>query len=131
MQPLSLDRWLEKGGVAFNQTMTALANSWANCTASLGNIIAWPHDRKHTTFDAASEPKLGIITECNHQHNLSTDIVNSDLNSLKFMFKDIQSILNSVALKLKDDVQELAVNCEEEIRDIWLSWHLQFMPLLD
>ena len=127
-----LDRWLEKGGDAYNQTMIALSHGWGNCTSYIGNMIVWPDDRKNTKSEIKSKTNLDIITKWQPKNDAPTeDRINIDMHSLKFMFRDIESILNSVALKLKDDVHELAVSCEEEIRDIWLSWHLQFLPLLE
>lgn len=134
-QQLYVDKWLELGAQAIQQTKKTILNDWVNITAPLSNALkAWTQDVQNAIADSKESPLKVVmvhhwdhITHWIHDH----DFTFSDLASAPENNKPIRSLLHSLAAKSRNGIDELVANCEGEIREMWMAWHLQFMPNLD
>ncbi|KAL3784974.1 hypothetical protein HJC23_011175 [Cyclotella cryptica] len=138
-QQMYVDRWIELGVQVLHETGQNLWQGWVNNTAPLTHAFeTWMQDMRTIISDPTNSPlKIVMI---HHWHKIFgvfnkqdavVDKVNWTLRDLKYAFNDIKSTIHRVVAKSKDDIDQLVTSCEGEIKEMWLSWHLQFLPDLD
>lgn len=133
-----MDRWFDLGVQALYQTKHTIINGWQNSSVPLSNALkAWASDVQDIISNPTESP-LKIVTIHHwdqlinwiHKHDKIIETMHLDFNEhLQSTIGDVQTTLLNFAEKV--GVDNLVESCEEEIKDMWLSWHLQFMPTLE
>jgi hypothetical protein len=138
-QQLYVDRWIELGAQVLHQTGQNLWQGWVNNTTPLTSALeTWIQDMKTIISEPMDSPlKIVMIHHWNKifdgftTQDAIVEKVNWTLNDLKYAFNEMKSSIHRLVAKSKDDISQLVTSCEGEIKDMWLAWHLQFLPDLD
>ena len=136
-QQLYVDKWLELGARAFDETISSIWNGWINTTAPLSDALkSWTEDVKSTLSEHTDSPLkivvLHHLDEITQKYDAMMKKIHWEFDDVKSTFiNDVHSTFQSLAVKSKGGIDDLTASCQNEIRELWLSWHLQFMPIFD
>lgn len=95
---------------------------WMDNNFSISSVLkSWSHDAKKLLYEPTMDPSIKIvvvhhwerISKWMNRQDIIVDKIHWDFNDLKRTFGEVLS------------------SCEDEIKDMWLSWHKQFMPILE
>lgn len=134
-QQMYVDKWIEFGAEALQQTKQSIRHDWVNITAPMHNAFkAWSEDVQ-TMLSESTEPPLKVVM-LHHWDQIAAWISNHEFtfNTLQPTLNNnhpVWSTLQNLAMQSKDGINELVAACESEVRDMWMNWHLQFMPVLE
>ena len=95
---------------------------WTNNTISISTVVkSWSRDVKKMLSEPTIDPSIKIVMM--HHWDQLTKWMNRQDNIMDKIHWDFND--------LKHTFGEVLTSCEDEIKDMWLSWHKQFMPALE
>eukprot|EP00571_Detonula_confervacea_P011528 CAMPEP_0172305732 /NCGR_PEP_ID=MMETSP1058-20130122/6971_1 /TAXON_ID=83371 /ORGANISM="Detonula confervacea, Strain CCMP 353" /LENGTH=608 /DNA_ID=CAMNT_0013017429 /DNA_START=160 /DNA_END=1986 /DNA_ORIENTATION=+ len=152
MQELYLDRWIGMGLQAWHQTQENVWKGVVNGTAPLVRAVEdWVIDFR----EIVSEPVHPLAVVFSHyrnrtmgginKHGISIDkqiwghfnelvVTKVKVNHFKHEKKkpkhlvELRVAFDRFIAKSGQEIDLLVKSCELEVKEIWLAWHLQFMP---
>lgn len=147
MQEVYLDQWIGMGLQAWHQTQENVWNGVVDGTVPLVRAVEdWVLDFR----DIVSEPNHPLSVILSHYRKQTMGGINKNGISIdKQIWGHFNDFVDKMRLDrsqnkkekpkhltdLRDafnrfgqDIEQLVESCELELKEIWLAWHLQFMP---
>jgi len=150
-QELYLDRWIGMGVQAWHQTQ---ANVWDGVVNGTAPLVRAVEDFVCDLKEIVSEPVPPLAVVVSHYWNRTIEGINkhgnisidkqiiwvhfNELVAKRHDFKpekriskhlgELRKAFDKFITKSGQDLELLVKSCELEVKDMWLTWHRQFMP---
>ena len=143
-QELYMDRWLNMGGNAWRQVIEhgagPILKAVDDWVSDLREIVTEPvpplmvvlSHHWNRTMDGINKHGIAIDKQVwGHLSDMVTNV--NEFHHEKRLSKhliDLKEAFDGFIAKSGREMESLIKSCELEVRDMWLSWHRQFLPEL-